>query len=190
MDKSPYLNAPNRLADVIAAIQVMATYKFYKLDFAQWADRIEAKTDRADYWRKVIKEHPEFFRTDSKDEKASLVWRRQHQKRFDVDTESKITKEDFLARSDVSKARVSRSRLTSEELKTLIDAAIKLHSAAFEQKKYRSWWVTPAMSFAGAIIGVILTALLGTSHASRNGNASGPNATATPSVSQSAASTP
>ena len=31
---SPYLNDPKRLADVIAAIQAAATYKFYKLDFA------------------------------------------------------------------------------------------------------------------------------------------------------------
>ena len=39
---SPYLRDPNRLGDVIAAIQAMSTYKFYKLSFAGWADRMSA----------------------------------------------------------------------------------------------------------------------------------------------------
>ena len=33
MSKSPYLVDDHRLADVIAAIQAMGTYKYYKLDF-------------------------------------------------------------------------------------------------------------------------------------------------------------
>jgi hypothetical protein len=37
---SPYLRDQARLADVIAEIQAPATYKFYTLDFAGWADRI------------------------------------------------------------------------------------------------------------------------------------------------------
>jgi hypothetical protein len=177
MNKSPYLNGPHRLADVIAAIQVMATYKFYKLDVETWADRIEAKPERAEYWRQVIQEHPEFFRTDSKGEKASLVWRRQHQKRFDVDTEHSITREDFLSRTDAQKLRVSRSPLNSEELKTLLETAIKLHSAAFEQKKHGVWWVTPSASFAGAILGVVLTAWFGSSQFQRNNGAVNPTPT-------------
>lgn len=40
MTKSRYITEDKRLADVIAAIQTMATYKFYKLDFTQWAGRI------------------------------------------------------------------------------------------------------------------------------------------------------
>ena len=86
---SPYL-ADGRLADVIAALQATATYKFYKLDFARWADRIVGEKAKANHWRKVFEEHPEFFRLDSDRRRASLVWRRQHQKRYDVDRE-----EDF-----------------------------------------------------------------------------------------------
>ncbi|MDA2934785.1 hypothetical protein MYX82_10650 [Acidobacteria bacterium AH-259-D05] len=48
---SPYLNDPKRLADVIAAIQAAATYKFYKLDFGGWADRISGDESEADHWR-------------------------------------------------------------------------------------------------------------------------------------------
>ena len=39
MKDSPYLE-PCRLGDVIAAIQVLAYYKFYRLDVASWAERI------------------------------------------------------------------------------------------------------------------------------------------------------
>jgi hypothetical protein len=73
---SPYLAEPTRLGDVIAAIQAMATYKYYKLDFEGWADRISADRNRADHWQAVFEEHPEFFRLDGERKKASLVWRR------------------------------------------------------------------------------------------------------------------
>jgi hypothetical protein len=46
---SPYLSEPARLGDVIAAIQAMATYKFYKLDFESWADRISADKALAEH---------------------------------------------------------------------------------------------------------------------------------------------
>ena len=68
---SPYLRDSNRLGDVIAAIQAMATYKFYKLTFAGWADRMSADESQADKWKTVFLEHPEFFRLDSTKEKAS-----------------------------------------------------------------------------------------------------------------------
>lgn len=78
---SPYLREHNRLGDVIAAIQAMATYKYYKLEHAEWADRLVADKTQADKWKTIFIEHPEFFRLDSAREKASLVWRRQFPKR-------------------------------------------------------------------------------------------------------------
>jgi hypothetical protein len=73
----PYLDNPQRLADVIAAIQAMGTYKFYKLTFKGWAERIVADESEAEHWKTVFEDHPEFFRLDTDREKASLVWRRQ-----------------------------------------------------------------------------------------------------------------
>lgn len=95
--QSPYLKDANRLGDVISAIQAMATYKFYKLDFKGWADRVSADESKADCWKTIFIEHPEFFRLDSEKTKASLVWRRQRQKLYDVDNEEKITKEEYKA---------------------------------------------------------------------------------------------
>jgi len=71
--KLPYLDDPQRLGDVIAAIQAMGTYKFYKQTFEGWAARIAADTSKADHWKKVFEEHPEFFRLDTDRKMASLV---------------------------------------------------------------------------------------------------------------------
>jgi hypothetical protein len=154
--RSPYLNNPSRLADVIAAIQAMATYKFYKLSFDTWSDRIGADSSKGDHWRRVFEEHPEFFRLDSERQKASLVWRRQYSKRFHVDREERLSTEEFTALPDREKDRVSRDRLTPADIKTLIDTAISLHSRAVELQRESRWWVPLVSSALGGLIGAIL----------------------------------
>src|SRR5215212_938906 len=104
MSKSPYLNDPNRLADVISAIQVTSTYKFYKLTFDAWADRISADSSRGEYWKKIFEQHPEFFRLDGQRQKASLVWRRQYPKRFQVDDERVLTRAEYDSLTETEKA--------------------------------------------------------------------------------------
>jgi hypothetical protein len=87
---SPYLSDLNRLADVIASIQVMGTYKFYKLDFKVWADRISGQSSNATTGESFLRSTQSFFRLDSGKMNASLVWRRTHQKLYDVDKEKKL----------------------------------------------------------------------------------------------------
>ena len=152
---SPYLSDPNRLADVIAAIQATATYKFYKLDFKGWADRISGDELQANHWQTVLEDHPEFFRLDSARERASLVWRRQHQKRYDVDTEQSISKASYDGLSESQRRRVSRNPLGTSEISTLIETAIDLHSRALEHKRELRWWVPALTGLAGAVIGAI-----------------------------------
>lgn len=157
---SPYLADPNRLGDVIAAIQAMATYKFYKLDFASWADRITADANQAEKWEKIFLEHPEFFRLDSARHRASLVWRRQFPKRYDIDTQQVLSQEQYQQKIDAfagASARISRVPLSAQDIKTLIDTAVNLHSRALEQKKDRRWWVALA-SAAGGLLGSIIGA--------------------------------
>ena len=162
-NESPYLADSNRLADVIAAIQATATYKFYKLPFAGWADRIAGDDSQEHHWRNVFQQHPEFFRLDSARQKASLVWRRQHPKRFDVDTGIKITKDAFMALGDAAKDRISRTPLSSSEIATLIETATHLHARALEQRQDKRWWIAAlvsvlgiAMGFLGAVLGAYL----------------------------------
>ena len=130
--KSPYLASTHRLADVIAAIQVMGTYKYYKLSISKWAERISGLSRDSNYWNKVFKEHPEFFLLEDGD-KAALVWRRTNQKLYNVDLGACLTKKEYEGLSTEEQARVSRSPLTSNDIGTLINTAIELHSRATAQ---------------------------------------------------------
>ncbi|KAB7732002.1 N-carbamoyl-L-amino acid amidohydrolase [Rudanella paleaurantiibacter] len=156
--KNPYL-INNRLADVIAAIQVMGTYKFYKLPFDKWADRISGTTDSGIYWKEVFEEHPEFFRLDGNREKASLVWRRQYPKRYHVDQEKKLSQSEYEKLSEKDKQeRISRVPLTSEDIKALVSTAISLHSRALEEEKESRWWIPLLVSGGGGLLGALLGA--------------------------------
>lgn len=139
MTKSPYIKTDERLSEVIAAIQAMSIYKFYKLDFKTWADRITGEESQADHWEIVFKEHPEFFRLDAPKTKASLVVRRQHPKRYDVDREETITRDAFYGLSDAAKSRVSRTPLSPIEISTLISTAIELHGHALARRREARW---------------------------------------------------
>ena len=158
VNKNPYTDNDNRLADVIGAIQVMATYKFYKRDFSKWADRIEGNPENGDYWKSIFKEHPEFFRLDKPREKASLVWRRNHQKLYHVDLEEKISREAYKSLTDEEKKKISRSPLTNTDISTLVNTAINLHSGEIDHKKDSRWWISGAIGLAGVILGAVIKA--------------------------------
>ena len=115
----------------------MGTYKFYKLTFEGWADRITANKNQALYWKNVFEQHPEFFRLDGAREKASLVWRRQYPKRFHVDLEKRLSVEEFKALPDDQMGRVSRDPLTPDDIRALVDTAINLYSRALESEHAR-----------------------------------------------------
>jgi hypothetical protein len=150
---SPYLTHPRRLLDVIAAIQAMGSYKFYKLTFEGWADRISGSKDSAEHWRVVLQEHPEFFRLNSDRTKASLVWRRQFRKNFSVEAGQQLSADELAEVGEDRDARVSRAPLDSDQIKTLIDAAIELQGGAIEAQRERRWWVPLVIGVTGSLIG-------------------------------------
>lgn len=159
--KTPYTSNSNRLANVIAAIQVLGTYKFYKLDFSDWAERIEGDNSKGEYWKNIFIEHPEFFRINNTCTKASLVWRRNHPKRYNVDSEESITKEQFdHLKGSKQMERISRSPLSNEDVKALINSAISLHNNELNQKRDRRWWIPVLVGFIGIIVGVLLEKFL------------------------------
>jgi hypothetical protein len=157
--KSPYLRADNRLGDVIAAIQAMGTYKFYKLEFASWADRISGDSEMGEHWRRVFEEHPEFFRLDGERKRASLVWRRQYPRRFHVDRQRVLTEEEYDALPGHEVQRVSRVPLTADDIRALVGTAINLHQRAIEADRERRWWL-PLASAVGGLTGAIIGAVV------------------------------
>ena len=154
--RSPYITRTNRLADVIAAIQVMGTYKVYKLTFEDWADRISGDRNQALHWRNVFEEHPEFFRLDSKRLCASLVWRRQHQKSWSIDRQATLSKDEILGLNG-DFTRISRIPLGSDVIAKLMETAINLHARALEQSSDRRWWIPTVAAFIGAVLGSVVS---------------------------------
>lgn len=153
---NPYLKE-KRLADVIAAITTLGTYKFYKLDVAHWGDRIGGAHTPPAHWQVLFEEHPEFFRLTFDKKRVSLVWRRQFPRNFLVDAEPEVSPDHEIDGSNGGE--VSRRPLSPTELTELIGVAIKLHDRALEQQKANGWWIPLAaagMSFAGALLGVLL----------------------------------
>lgn len=160
---SPYLSSDDRLGDVIAAIQAMGTYKFYKLEFKSWARRISGDDLQAHHWKRVFEEHPEFFRLDGARERASLVWRRQRQKLYDVDKEKDISRGEAEILPAEQRARLSRLPLKSDEIGMLINTAISLHARALEHRQDTRWWLSllsAVLGFLGALAGGFITALV------------------------------
>ena len=114
----------------------------------------------------MIVEHPEFFRLNSSEDKASLVIRRQHQRVYDIDAARNLNRNEVDKLSDEQKRRISRSPLGSEEISTLIATAIELHARAIEESKNRRWWLpvlTAIIAATAAIAGTIIGALLSAS---------------------------
>ena len=146
-----------RLADVIAAIQAMGTYKFYKLDIRGWAKRISGNESDCDYWYNVIEQHPEFFRLNTTKDKASLVLRRNYQRTFHVDKNIELTREECNALSEEElNERVSRVPLSNSDIALLVNTAISLHARALEKEKSTRWWFAPIMGLLGVTLGVLL----------------------------------
>ena len=172
--KSPYVEQPSRLADIIAAIQVMGTYKYYKLDIGKWGKRIrdigesdgEAESSNQDEagsrqaqinenkWIAVFDEHPEFFRLGDKKNKASLVWRRSYPKLFDTDDLKEIEPAKYKGLTKEQKKKISRKPLTIEQIDLLIRTAIDLHARAIAHRQERRWWIT-ALVGGGAIAALL-----------------------------------
>lgn len=150
-----------RLNDIVAAIQAMGTYKYYKLDFKGWADRITGDENLHGHWATVFQEHPEFFRLDSDRQKASLVMRRQHPKRFHVDLGQEITTGEFYSLDENTRAtRISRSPLSGDEIAGLIDTAVRLHAHGLEAKRDSRHLLKLAVPVIGSLAGVIVGAYL------------------------------
>lgn len=155
---NPYLK-DGRLPEVIAAITALGNYRYYKLDFAQCAERIANSPGEAEHWGRVLTEHPEFFRVDQVGKKASLVWRRQNPRVFDPKRFRELSSIEFQDLSKDQLSHLSRKPLASSEITALIGVAVNLHDRALEQHKARTWWLpivlTTVLAFAGATAGTL-----------------------------------
>jgi hypothetical protein len=163
MSKDPYLKL-NRLQDIIAAIQVMALFQRSSAPPEGWAELISGDATKADYWRKIFVEHPEFFRrSPEKDDRYALVWRRALPRRFDRRTNRALTEEEYDSLPDKEYQYISRMPISQTDMKTLIDVAIQLHSKAIDRDRDWRWLIPHGITIVTAAVAAIGAAKYGAS---------------------------
>lgn len=155
----PYLGSPGRLADLLAAIQVLGTYEFAARDVDKWARRLGRKPRSADTWSEVFLDHPEFFTLDDEN-KMALVWRRSFRRDYDTATRTRLSGDELEAlkraeKRDAAPARVSRKPLESEQIELLCNLAVNLHEREIQHRQEKRWWLAGVIAVTTALIAVI-----------------------------------
>ncbi len=163
---SPYLR-PNRLADVIAAIQAPSSNEDYDNTGEKWSRILSGTESKASHWREVFREHSKFFRstTSAGEELFSLIWRRSLP-RIEKATGKVLHAKTYYqvtAALDREEKRLlyGSPPLQDSQVKALIDIAINLHKNAVDAQRDLRWWIGPIASFMGTILSATLAFVAG-----------------------------
>jgi hypothetical protein len=155
---SPYLKSSSRLADVLAAIQVMGSYPWATRDEAGWQDKLGAPLS-ANAWIEIFREHPEFFRVNE-ESRITLRWRHGYDKSYHVANQRELTPSELNALSQEERKQVTRKPLTEDQIETLLKTAIELHTRAVAFAQERRWLSPLLFGLLGTILGIVLQAAL------------------------------
>lgn len=151
----PYLSNENRLADILAAIQVLGTYEFASRKLGRWDKRLGRVPRSAETWEEVFNAHPEFFTLDDEDQ-ITLVWRRSFTRDYDTVTKVSVGEEKLKALKEEEKstrtARLSRKPLNQEQIEHLCNLAINLHEREIQHRQEKRWWFTAIVAIIVAVI--------------------------------------
>ncbi len=139
----PYAN-PDRLADVLALIQVLALDKYTHRSESGLQEELKVKPRSTSSWAEVAKQHPEFFRySEDSDHEISLIARH------------------VLPKNDKEKTRKFPSDLVGK----LIQIAIEIHDRQLDRAQYWKAFVPIIVAVTAGvftIFGVFLKSWLST----------------------------
>jgi hypothetical protein len=164
--KSPYL-LEHRLADVLAAIQVMGSTTWDSRPIEDWQLVLPKRPLSAESWDTFFQQHPEFFGVRDHPARGPhyfLLLRRSYPKTIDPDTGRTLTFEELNELKSTGRyryARLARRVLTPDQVSSLMDAAIELQVRAAALVDRGRWWIPLAaatLAFAGALLGSLLKA--------------------------------
>ncbi|AXS88629.1 hypothetical protein ACN5ZH_000305 [Pseudomonas aeruginosa] len=160
--QSPYLSHQHRLADLVAAIQVMGTYSYSARTIDSWAEILGQKPRSGSSWASIFNEHPEFFRVGlEEDGLHTLALRRAQPRVYNTQTGEEITVAQFKAIPQGERSHFSRRPLSSEQMLSLIDVAVKLHTQAAVRRQELRWWVSVVVSVLAGLVGAMIGATWG-----------------------------
>lgn len=182
MRRSPYLKNQDRLADVIAAIQVMGSHLWDSREIEDWKRNLGNKPQSANNWQRIFSDHPEFFGSDKTF--YFLRLRRAYEQTVDSKTSRELSEQEineYKACEAKNPDNLTRRVLSPNQIETLIKAAIELQARAAALETANRWWIPllcAALGFSGALVGSLLkpiqcsSASLEPSSALRNQNSS------------------
>jgi len=132
MKKSNY-HKPERLADVMALIQVLALAEETRRSEKGLGDDLQRHPESAESWTQLAQAHPEFFRVRAPDARGN----------------TDVYRVSLIARAVVPKGEEDhREALSSDLLGKLLDIAISLH----DRHKARTDQWKALLPIAGAIV--------------------------------------
>lgn len=134
--KKLYLK-PNRLADVLALIQVLAFDEKAKRSVNGLESELQGKPKSAESWKEIVIEHPEFFRFNKRE--------------YDTEGGDKANAICLIVR------HVSTGTVSHDLAKKFFETAIQLHDK--EKERADRWKVW--LPFVAVIITVVATIYLG-----------------------------
>ena len=152
--QSKCLEHSDRLSDVIAAIQVMSTFKFANRDVTKWENSIGRTPKSSTTWLTIFEDHPEFFRVS--EGSVSLVWRRAYERVYDTVSGKELSPQEIRALQDKARDELSRAPLSPEQTTALIEVAIKLQNQAIARRHELRWWVPVIVGSLGVLVGALL----------------------------------
>lgn len=130
---------PNRLADVMALIQVLALDERTHRSENGLASELQGNPMSASSWNDLAKQHSEFFRVYKGEDRQNVI--------------------SLIARHVSPKNEAGVREMSSDFVGKLLEAAISLHDR--EMSRRESWkWVVPVLiAMITSIISIILTIL-------------------------------
>jgi hypothetical protein len=155
--ESPYLSHSRRLADVLAAIQVLGAYTFASLKYESWVEKL-GDPQSAMGWNFIFAEHPEFFRVSG--EWVSLRWRHGYDRTYSHEQARDLTHTEISNLTDDERGKLTRRPLTPDQIEALMKTAIELHSREVAHQQERRWPTPLLFALLGTILGIVLQSAL------------------------------
>jgi hypothetical protein len=156
-NQAPYLSSGRRLADVLAAIQVMGAYTFSSRKYDAWVDKLGEPLSAND-WNGIFAEHPEFFRVSG--DWVSLRWRHGYDRTYSHEQARDLTHDEIACLSEEQRSKLTRKPLASDQIEALMKTAIELHSREVAHQQERRWLTPLLFGLLGIVLGSILQAAL------------------------------
>ena len=161
--QSPYL-AEHRLADILAAIQVMGSHVWDSRPLEHWKPHLGAEPQSTTSWEVVFAQHPEFFGTQEWEGRQQyfLRLRRAYERTVDPVSLKEISDQqlqELKAHDGYATAKLARRALTPLQVEALMKTAIELQDRASALADRTRWWIPLAaalLAFLGAVLGSIL----------------------------------